>query len=105
VLELLQGWADVEVVEAADILRFDGCALPQDGRYTVLASTHRMRYPADRPAWRPDLHLVLWNPFQAWDVDAPTLVSWGHGRGGLQAVRQWLQGLATASGTHPIPLP
>jgi beta-N-acetylhexosaminidase len=105
VLQLLQSWADVDVVEAADILHFDGRTLPQDGRYTVLASTHRMRYPQERPQWRPDLHLVLWNPFQAWDVDAPTLVSWGHGQGALQAVRDWLEGQAPASGTHPIPLP
>jgi hypothetical protein len=38
----------------------------------------------------PDLHLVLWNPYQALDVAAPALLSWGYAGGALAAVRDWL---------------
>ena len=47
-------------------------APPADGRYTVLASTSRLRYgPHARATWRPDLHVALWNPYQALDIEAP----------------------------------
>jgi len=57
---------------------FDWSTLPADGRFTMLASTSR---PALRPRTRgartgkPDLHLALWNPYQALDIDAPGLMN------------------------------
>ena len=65
---------EVELVTFADAESFDWSALPQDGRFTVLASTSRRRYgPHARATWLPDLHIALWNPYQALDFDAPAL--------------------------------
>ncbi|MDP9043308.1 MAG: beta-N-acetylhexosaminidase [Pseudomonadota bacterium] len=104
VAALFKGYLDCEVVEVANLDRFDPATLPRNERYTVLASNHRDRYPADRPAWRPDLHLVLWNPFQALDVPAPAVVSWGYAEGALDALRAWLDGAAGLPGRSPVPL-
>src|SRR6185437_1437948 len=69
---------DVELVTFADAETFDWSALPQDGRYTMLASTSRLRYGQHaRGTWRPDLHLELWNPYQALDIAAPALMTYG----------------------------
>lgn len=95
---------DVEVVALADISALDWMQLPRDGRFTVLASTHRARYGAEAAGWQPDLHLVLWNPFQALDVSAPTLVSWGYADGALAAIEAWLQGRSAAAGHAPVAL-
>ena len=56
------------------------------------------RYDERARDWRPDLHLVLWNPYQALDVDAPALLSYGYAGGALAAVRDWLRGAAPAPG-------
>ncbi|MGH8856231.1 MAG: beta-N-acetylhexosaminidase, partial [Telluria sp.] len=77
---------------------------PQDGRFTVLASTARRRYgPHARATWRPDLHLALWNPYQALDFAAPALMTYGFAAPAVDAVIDWLAGAADAPGRCPVP--
>ncbi len=104
VAALFEGFADVELLALDNIDLLDWAQVPQDGRFTILASNHRARYPAAAAAWRPDLHLVLWNPFQALDVTAPTVVTWGYADGALAALKAWLQGDAAATATSPVAL-
>lgn len=95
---------DVELVTFADAESFDWAALPQDGRYTILASTSRLRYgPHARATWRPGLHLALWNPYQALDIDAPALMTYGFAAPALDTVNAWLAGTLEATGTCPVP--
>jgi beta-N-acetylhexosaminidase len=95
---------DVELVTFADAECFDWNALPQDGRFTILASTSRRRYgPNARAGWRPDLHLALWNPYQALDFDAPALMTYGFAPPALEAVNAWLAGEIEATGACPVP--
>ncbi|MEC5162957.1 MULTISPECIES: beta-N-acetylhexosaminidase [unclassified Janthinobacterium] len=95
---------DVDMVTFADAERFDWAALPADGRFVVLASTSRLRYgPRARASWRPDLHLALWNPYQALDIDAPALLTYGFAAPALAAVNAWLGGELDAAGRCPVP--
>jgi beta-N-acetylhexosaminidase len=95
---------DVELVTFADAECFDWNALPNDGRFTMLASTSRRRYgPNARASWRPDLHLALWNPYQALDFDAPALMTYGFAPPALAAVNAWLAGEIEAAGACPVP--
>jgi beta-N-acetylhexosaminidase len=95
---------EVELVTFADPETFDWNALPQDGRFTVLASTSRRRYgPHARANWRPDLHLALWNPYQALDFAAPALMTYGFAPPALDAVNAWLAGDIEADGHCPVP--
>ncbi|KQW88549.1 beta-N-acetylhexosaminidase [Massilia sp. Root418] len=95
---------DVELVTYSDADAFDWSALPQDGRYTVLASTSRLRYGAGpRATWTPDLHLALWNPYQALDIAAPALMTYGFAAPALEAVNAWLSGELEAQGRCPVP--
>ncbi|QOL49655.1 glycoside hydrolase family 3 protein [Massilia litorea] len=95
---------EVELVTFADADTFDWSALPQDGRFTILASTSRRRYgPHVRATWRPDLHLALWNPYQALDVEAPALMTYGFAAPALAAVNAWLAGEIEATGQCPVP--
>jgi beta-N-acetylhexosaminidase len=95
---------DVELVTFADPESFDWDALPRDGRLTVLASTSRRRYgPHARATWRPDLHLALWNPYQALDFAAPALMTYGFAPPALDAVNAWLAGEIEAGGVCPVP--
>jgi beta-N-acetylhexosaminidase len=104
VAALFAGFADVELLRVDALHRFDVDRLPRDGRLTVLASNHRERYADAQRGARPDLHLVLWNPFQALDVAAPTVVTWGYAEGALSALRAWLEGSAAAPGRSPVHL-
>ncbi|AKJ31617.1 beta-N-acetylhexosaminidase [Caldimonas brevitalea] len=105
VVELLAQHYDVEALLVKDLGQLRWSELPYDGRYTVLASNHRARYPeAVRGSWRPDLHLVLWNPFQVLDVAAPAVVTWGYADGALDALSQWLAGRVDAPGRLPVDL-
>ncbi|MBC7994643.1 MAG: beta-N-acetylhexosaminidase [Rhizobacter sp.] len=104
VARLFEGFTDVDLLALDDLQSLDWSTLPADGRCTVLASNHRERYGAQAQAWRPDLHLVLWNPFQVLDIAAPAVVSWGYADGALEAVHAWLEGRATASGVSPVRL-
>ncbi|GAB3428885.1 beta-N-acetylhexosaminidase [Massilia solisilvae] len=95
---------EVELVTFADAECFDWNALPQDGRFTILASTSRRRYgPNARATWRPDLHLALWNPYQALDFEAPALMTYGFAPPALEAVNAWLAGQIEAQGVCPVP--
>jgi len=53
-------------------------------------------------AARPDLHLALWNPFQLFDIAAPSVVTWGYADGALEAVKAWLEGRAQALHLHDL---
>jgi beta-N-acetylhexosaminidase len=95
---------DVELVTFADAETFDWSALPRDGRFTILASTSRLRYgPHARSNWKPDLHLALWNPYQALDIAAPALMTYGFAKPALDAVNSWLSGELEANGQVPVP--
>ena len=95
---------DVDLVTFDDAETFDWAALPQDGRYTILASTSRLRYgPRARASWRPDLHLALWNPYQALDIAAPALMTYGFAQPALDAINAWLAGELEATGRVPVP--
>jgi beta-N-acetylhexosaminidase len=96
---------DVELVTFDDEDKFDWSALPADGRTVILASTTRLRYGEKaRKTWRPDLHLVLWNPFQILDIAAPALVTYGFAAAALEAVADWLGGTLEARGKMPVPV-
>jgi beta-N-acetylhexosaminidase len=100
---MLRGLYDVDLVTFGDADTFDWTALPQDGRFTILASTSRMRYGQHaRGTWTPDLHLALWNPYQALDFAAPALITYGFAPPALQAVRAWLAGEIEAAGRIPV---
>ena len=104
IAEALGALYDVELVTFADSESFDWSLLPQDGRFTILASTARRRYgPNARAGWRPDLHLALWNPYQALDFPAPALMSYGFAPPALEAAVAWLAGEVDAPGTCPVP--
>jgi len=104
VAALFAGFADVELVRLGDLRALDWTAVPRDGRGTVLVSNHRDRYGAGSTAWRPDLHLVLWNPFQVLDIAAPAVVTWGYADGALAALRAWLEGRGALPGRAPVRL-
>lgn len=95
---------DVDLVTFGDAETFDWAALPQDGRFTILASTSRRRYgPRARAGWRPDLHLALWNPYQALDFPSPALLTYGFAAPALEAAVAWLAGEIEAGGRCPVP--
>lgn len=95
---------EVDLVTFLDAETFDWSALPQDGRFTILASTSRRRYgPHARATWLPDLHVALWNPYQALDFDAPALMTYGFAAPALDAVIDWLAGEIEAQGRCPVP--
>ena len=100
----LRSLYDVELVTFADAETFDWAALPRDGRFTILASTSRLRYgPHARANWKPDLHLALWNPYQALDIAAPALMTYGFAKPALDAINSWLAGDLEANGQVPVP--
>ena len=104
IADMLRRLHDVDLVTFADAESFDWSALPDDGRYTILASTSRLRYgPHARATWRPDLHVELWNPYQALDIDAPALMTYGFAAPALEAVGAWLAGDLEAAGKCPVP--
>jgi beta-N-acetylhexosaminidase len=101
-LALLEREFDVALTTFVDAEAFDWSSLAQDGRCTILASTTRLRYGAKaRASFQPDLHLALWNPFQALDIDAPALMSYGFAPAALEAVLEWLCGRIGATGSNP----
>ena len=95
---------DVELVTFADANTFDWNTLPQDGRFTFLASTSRLRYGENaRNNWKPDLHLALWNPYQALDIQSAALMTYGFAAPALEAINAWLSGELEAQGRVPVP--
>jgi beta-N-acetylhexosaminidase len=103
VARLFDGGPAVEFVEVEDLQSLDAGRLKEAGVYTVLVSNHRDRY-RNAAGWQPELHLALWNPFQALDVKAPTLITWGYADGALDAVRTWWQGDGHTPGRPPVTL-
>lgn len=94
----------VELVTYADAEQFDWAGLPDDGVFTILASTSRLRYgAAARASFKPDLHLALWNPYQALDIDAPAVITYGFAAPALEAVNSWLAGELAATARAPVP--
>ena len=103
VAALLARHYDVATVTYTDEAAFDWGALPADGRVVILASTSRLRYgERARTTWRPDLHLALWNPFQALDIAAPALLTYGFAPPALEAASAWLAGELTPTGRCPV---
>lgn len=103
VAALLARHFDVETVTYANEADFDWDKLPADGRFVILASTSRLRHgERARSSWRPDLHLALWNPFQALDIAAPALIIYGFAAPGLDAASAWLAGALVPTGQCPV---
>jgi beta-N-acetylhexosaminidase len=105
VTEALRDVYDLSVVtfDRPQDLNWD--VLPRDGTPTVLVSTGRERY-SERESrnWRPDLHIVLWNPYQALDIHAPALLTYGYQLPALESLAAVLRGDAIASGVLPMDL-
>jgi beta-N-acetylhexosaminidase len=94
---------DVQTSTFDDAASFDWSSIPTDGRTIILVSTVRIRYnERARQTWKPDLHLVLWNPFQTLDIAAPALISYGFAEPAIQAVADWLAGKVEALGKVPV---
>ena len=94
---------DVQTSTFDDAASFDWSSIPTDGRTIILVSTVRIRYnERARQTWTPDLHLVLWNPFQTLDIAAPALISYGFAEPAIQAVADWLAGKVEALGKVPV---
>lgn len=103
VAAMLRTVYDVEVSTFDKESEFDWSSLPVDGRFVVLASTIRLRYSEHaRNTWKPDLHLVLWNPFQTLDIAAPALITYGSATPALQAAADWFSGKVSADGVMPV---
>lgn len=98
---LFDGFTDAQVQMVDDIAQLDWTRVPQDGRVNVLVSTRRARYGLAASEWRPDLHLSLWNPYQALDVAGPTVLTWGFSAGALAGLKSWLEGHSQATGRAP----
>ncbi|WP_318010884.1 glycoside hydrolase family 3 protein [Deinococcus multiflagellatus] len=79
----------------------DWPALRAHGKPIILATTARHRAPALQGA-QPDLHLALYNPYAALDVDAPALITYGFRPEARRAVLAWLRGEQTADGKAPF---
>ena len=79
------------------------------GTPVVFASTSRLRLsePVKALAARvaPALHLALWNPYNAADVPAPALLTYGFRPEALDAALAWLTGQAQAPGRLPVEMP
>jgi beta-N-acetylhexosaminidase len=98
---LFEAFTDAQVQMVDDIAQLDWATVPKDGRLNVLVSTRRARYGLTASEWRPDLHLSLWNPYQALDVHGPTVLTWGFAPGALAGLRAWLEGKTQATGRAP----
>ncbi|WP_232351805.1 beta-N-acetylhexosaminidase [Inhella proteolytica] len=92
---------DIEWLHVPDLGQLRAADIPRDGRVNVLVSNRRGRY-AEAANWPIDLHIALWNPFQALDLPVPTLLSWGYQRPMLAALRRWLAGELAAQGKAPV---
>ena len=97
-------FTDTQIEFVPNLQAMDWRQVPQDGRRNIVASTHRLRYGSTAKAWPVDLHLVLWNPFQALDVPGPTVVTWGYADGALDALQAWLEGRLEAVAQAPVQL-
>jgi beta-N-acetylhexosaminidase len=101
---LFKRFEAVDVMQVDDLCALDWSTVARDRQTTILVSNVRTRYGKHARTWHPDLHLVLWNPFQALDVAAPTIVTWGYATGAVDALRAWLEGCGDAPGRAPVPI-
>lgn len=100
---MLASLYDVDTITFDKAEQFDWNTLPDDDRFVILASTVRIRYSQQvRNNWKPDLHLVLWNPFQMLDIQAPALLTYGFAPPAIDAARAWFAGEIVASGKIPV---
>ncbi len=97
----LRGVYDVHLHAFEDPADLDWAAMRARGLPVILATTSRHRHAALRGA-QPDLHLALYNPYAALDVDAPALVTYGFQPEARRAVLTWLRGERSATGTLPF---
>ena len=104
VMTLFADFPHVQLLTLDDLRRLDANLLARDGRFNVLVSNHRTRYPAAASGTPVDLHLALWNPFQVFDIAAPAVVTWGYADGARAALRGWLAGRSAAPGRSPVSL-
>lgn len=103
VAAMLSQMYDVQTTTFDHAASFDWASIPNDGRIVILASTVRIRYHENaRQNWKPDLHLVLWNPFQSLDIAAPALITYGFADPAIDAVAAWLSGKVEAQGQVPV---
>ncbi len=98
----LSGVYTVRPLLTARPAELDWAALRAAGHPIILASAGRHR-DAALARTRPDLHLALWNPYAALDVDAPALISYGYRPEALSAVARCLAGDLKATGRLPVP--
>jgi beta-N-acetylhexosaminidase len=98
----LRGVYDVHLHAFDDPAELDWDALRAHGLPVILATTARHRHAALRGV-RPDLHLALYNPYAALDVNAPALVTYGFQPEARRAALCWLSGTLAATGTLPFP--
>ncbi len=79
------------------------------GTPVVFASTSRLRLSPSVKALAarvaPALHLALWNPYNAADVPAPALLTYGFRPEALDAALAWMTGQAQAPGRLPVEMP
>jgi beta-N-acetylhexosaminidase len=101
---LFGAFEDVELLSVHDLRQLSPTDLPRDARLNVLVSNHRGRFDSAAAQASIDLHLVLWNPFQALDVPAPAVISWGYADGALEALTRWLGGELDATVAPPVQL-
>ncbi|GAA0521805.1 beta-N-acetylhexosaminidase [Deinococcus depolymerans] len=97
----LAGVYRVELTAFDDPADLDWAALQAEGVPVLLATTARHRQPALRGV-RPDLHLALYNPYAALDVDAPAVLTFGFRPEARAALLAWLRGEARAPGRLPF---
>jgi beta-N-acetylhexosaminidase len=101
---LFAAFEDVELLCVPDLRQLSPAELPRDARLNVLVSNQRGRFGSAAAQAPVDLHLVLWNPFQALDVPAPAVISWGYADGALDALKRWLGGELDATVAPPVQL-
>ncbi|GGR82403.1 beta-N-acetylhexosaminidase [Deinococcus sedimenti] len=98
----LSGVYEVQLHAFEDPADLDWTALRALGLPVILATTSRHRHAALRGT-QPDLHLALYNPYAALDVNAPAVLTYGFQPEARRAVRRWLTGDLRAAGTLPFP--
>lgn len=92
---------DVTLHAYDDPANLDWPSLRASGLPVLLATTTRHRRPA-LVGVRPDLHLALYNPYAALDVQAPAVLTYGFRPEARAALLAWLRGDAGAPGRLPF---
>jgi beta-N-acetylhexosaminidase len=94
---------DLELVIFSDPDSLEWKNRPSDGPFVILASTVRGLFPQHLAQhWKPDLHLALWNPFQALRLKAPALLCYGYHPAALEGLVRVLRGEVQVTGVFPV---